>query len=101
MKIIPDVFSMQLDVPHSVYGRCFHIMPDELIDWIRGTMGLQDGEFVNYEFVGETTHGDGFTNGISNRETVYMVYGLKEEDGSAFKLLFPKCKIHMSQQHED
>lgn len=96
-----DLFSMQINVPHSEYGSCKHMMPDELIDWIRNAMQLQDGYFVNYRYSGGTSSGDGFTNGITNQETIYMVYGLKEQDGLAFKLQFPKCRIHMSKQYED
>lgn len=99
-KPIPGVFSMQINVPHSVYGSCTHFMPDDLIDWIRSTMNLQEGEFVDYRYSGGTSGGDGFTNGVTNQETVYMVYKLKEHDGLAFKIQFPKCGVHMSQQYE-
>lgn len=100
MKLLPGIFSMQINVPHSVYGYGRHMMPDALIDWLREMLNKQEGEFVNYHFVGFTTSGNGFTDMVTNQESIYMVYDLKEEDGLAFKIQFPKCRVHICQQYE-
>ena len=100
MKIDPALCSMQIDVPHSVYGSCTHFMPDELIDWIRATLMLVEGEFVDYRYCGAGSWGDGFTNGITNQESTYMVNNIHEEDATAFRIMFPRCKVHVSKQYE-
>lgn len=97
MRKIAELISIQINVPHSVYGRCEYMMPDDLIDWIRETLNLQDGQFVDYGYVGGTITGDGYTNGITNRESVYMVRNMYKEDALAFKLTFPECFVHIAE----
>lgn len=75
-------------------------MPVELIDWIHEMLMLEDGQCVDYSLVGSQTSGNGFTDMVSNQEYIYVIRNLKEEDGLAFKMQFPKCKIYMYQQYD-
>jgi len=75
-------------------------MPDELIDWLREMLGLVEGQWVDYNLAGTQTSGTGFTDMITNQESIYMVRNLKETDGLAFKIQFPKCRVHICQQYE-
>lgn len=81
-------WAMQIDVPCSEYGECTFIMPVILQAWLvkRALRG---------KFCGTQSWGDGYTNGVTNVTATYMVYNIDEEDASAFKLMFPKCKVHV------
>lgn len=94
MKIDPHLFSMQITVPHSEYGECQYFMPTILRDWIVAH-GLDN------QYCGGGSWGDGFTNGITNRTSVYMVRDVQEVDGVAFKLLFPKCDVFVCPQWDN
>jgi hypothetical protein len=74
-------------------------MPDVLIDWIRTALGLVFGQWVDYNMCGQECWGDGFTDGVSNRTTVYMVRNIKEEDATAFRIQFPECKLFVCEQY--
>lgn len=94
MKLQPGVFSFQVNVPHSVYGECEWFIPAELKSWLTGR-----GLSANY--CGGSSWGNGYTNGVSNRESNYMVRDATEQDGLAFKIMFPKCSIYICQQYAD
>lgn len=100
MKIDTTLFSVQVNVPHSECGNSTHLMPDELIDWLRSTLALSDGEFVDYHYCGGGSWGDGTTNGVTNHESVYMVNNIQETDALAFQIMFPKCKVYVSKQYD-
>lgn len=91
---------MQINVPHSEYGNGTHLMADELIDWIRSTLALRDGEFVDYHYCGGGSYGDGTTNGVTNRESIYMINNIQETDALAFQIMFPKCRVHVFKQYD-
>ena len=94
MKIDTNLFSMQVNVPHSEYGPCEYFMPGILRDWVCGEYRLI------YEYCGETSSGDGFTNGITNKESRYMVKNIQEADATAFQIMFPRCKVYLCKQYE-
>jgi hypothetical protein len=83
--------SMQIHVPHSEYGECDYFMPYILQYWLVG-IGLRG------KYCGSRSGGSGYTNGISNVEYTYMVYNVQKEDATAFKIMFPECKIHISER---
>jgi hypothetical protein len=86
-------YSIQINVPHSEYGACDYFMPKVLADWLK-EYGLK------YSYAGGGSWGDGYTNGITNKESTYIVRNAKEEDGLAFKINFPKCHVFISEQYE-
>jgi hypothetical protein len=79
---------MQINVPHSEYGECSYFMPVDMQKWLveRNLMG---------HYCGSVSSGDGYTSGVTNRESSYTVKGIKKEDGLVFKIMFPKCKVHI------
>jgi hypothetical protein len=83
--------SMQVTVPHSEYGACQYFMPTILREWIVAH-GLDN------RYVGGGSWGDGYTNGVTNCESVYLVEDINETDAIAFKLQFPKCRVFMAGQ---
>ena len=91
MKIEPTLFSFQVNVPHSKHGKCDWFMPVILQDWLMDR-GLQG------HYCGENSWGDGYTNGVSNADSVYMVRDAEESDGLAFCIIFPECKVHICEQ---
>jgi hypothetical protein len=93
VKIDPNLFSMQIIVPHSEYGTCTYFMPDVLQHW------LMDRDLQGH-YCGGGSWGDGYTNDITNRESSYMVNNMQETDGLAFQIMFPKCKVYVCKQHE-
>jgi hypothetical protein len=90
---VPGVFTFQIDVPHKDYGECDYFMPKEMVAWL-----IAQG--MNYGYAGSRSSGDGYTNGITNKESIYSVRNAKEEDGLAFQLLFPFTKVHIFQQYD-
>lgn len=92
-KIDTNLFSMQVSVPHSVYGHCEYFMPKPLRAWIVAH-GLDN------TFVGGSCTGNGYTDGVTNRESTYMVYNIDKTDALSFKIMFPKCRVHISEQYE-
>jgi hypothetical protein len=90
---VPGVFTFQIDVPHKDYGDCDYFIPKIMYAWLR-SQGLK------YGYAGGRSSGDGYTNGITNKESVYCVRDAKEEDGLAFQLLFPFAKVHIFQQYD-
>ena len=85
---------MQVNVPHSEYGPCEYFMPKILRDWVH-----VQNKFP-YHYSGGTSGGDGYTNGVINRESIYVVNNIQEEDATVFQILFPKCKVHLCKQYE-
>lgn len=92
MNINPNLFSMQIDVPHSVHGHVSYFMPNGVHTWMKENN-------LEYSMCGSSSSGDGLTNGISNEKTHYMVRNMQEQDGTAFALLFPECRVHVSKQY--
>jgi len=90
---VPGVFSLQVDVPHRDYGACDYFIPAVMNDWLQ-KQGL------DARWVGCQSNGDGYTNGITNKESCYLIKDAKKEDGFAFQLLFPRVRVHIHQQYE-
>jgi len=92
MKKDPNLHSMQINVPHSVYGECKYWMPKVLGLWLAERK-------LQYSLCSQSSGGDGTTNGITNVESHYMVCNIEEVDGLAFKIMFPKCGVHICKQY--
>ena len=75
---VPGVFSFQVNVPHKDYGHCDYFIPTVMRDW------LHEHNLKNYLYGGQTLSGDGYTNGITNIESCYIVKDATEEDALAF-----------------
>ena len=80
---------MQIDVPHSEYGEGTYFIGDVLQRWLR-ERGLK------WAYCGCSSWGDGYTNGVTNRESTYMIRDMEREDGLAFKIMFPKCRVYIT-----
>jgi len=86
-------YCVQVNIPHAHYGQCDYFIPQCIADWLRA-----HGLIGNY--CGGGSWGDGFTHGVTNRESVYIIRDIEDVDGLAFKINFPHCKIYISQQYE-
>jgi len=86
-------YCVQINVPHSEYGACDYFAPKVIEDWLK-----EHG--LNYTFCGGGSWGNGFTNGVTNKESVYILRNVEDTDGLVFKINFPKCKIYISEQYE-
>ena len=84
---------MQLTVPHSVYDACTYFAPKPMAEW------LSSYKLTAY-YCGGESWGNGYTNGVSNQTSTYMVYNIRPEDASAFGIQFPTIKIHLSKQYD-
>lgn len=93
MKRDPSLYSMQIDVPHSVYGNFGGIIHPELSGWLQAR-GLR------FRLSHQSSSGDGMTNGATNCRSHYIVNNIEESDGLVFQIMFPKCKVHISKQYE-
>lgn len=92
--IIPGKFSMQVNVPHSKYGDGTYFMATVLQNWLK-EHGLHGS------YCGGASWGDGTTNGVTNKESHYMVNNLPgEETSTMFKMVFPECKVHISPMYD-
>ena len=89
----PKLHCMQLNVPHSVYGACTYFIPEVIQEWLH-SYNLQ------YNYCGGNSWGNGYTDGVMNSDSTYMVYNICPEDASAFGIQFPKVKIHLSKQYD-
>lgn len=94
MKIDTNLFSMQLDVPHSKYGNGDYFIYEPMCEWLR------NHDIRSWSYCGGGSWGNGYTNGITNQESVYMVYNIREDDATAFQIQFPHCKVHLSKQYD-
>ena len=92
MKKDPTLHSMQIDVPHSVYGKCTYFIPSELNSWLLARN-------LRYSLCHQSSSGDGFTNGVTNIKSHYMVNNIEEVDGLAFKIMFLACGVHICKQY--
>ena len=92
--LIEGKFNMQVNVPHLEYGNDNYFMPSILIEWLR-----RNG-IVDYDYCGGGYTGYGYTNGVTNWESVYMVNDIQEEDATAFRIQFPKCKVYLFNQYD-
>ena len=90
----PKLHCMQLSVPHSVYGACTYFIPSPIIAW------FAQYDIADWSYCGGNSWGDGFTNGVSNADSTYLVYNIRPEDASAFGIQFPHIKIHLSKQYD-
>ena len=90
----PNLHCMQITVPHSLYGRCTYFAPKKITDWLFGN------EINDYGYAGEESWGDGFTNGISNATSTYMVYNIQPEDATAFGIQFPQVRVYLGKQYD-
>jgi hypothetical protein len=87
----PYSYSMQLRVPHSIYGPCTYFIPKPLLEW------LAENNMKEWGYCGGESWGDGFTNGVNNQTSTYMVYNIQPEDATAFKIHFPNVKIYIAE----
>lgn len=85
----PNSYSMSLTVPHSVYGACTYFIPESMKAWL-----YQHG-LERYSYCGGNLWGNGYTNGVTNADSVYMVYNIQPEDATAFGIQFPRVKIYL------
>jgi hypothetical protein len=90
----PNSYSMQLQVPHSIYGACTYFIPIPLLEW------LTKNDLKEWGYCGGTSAGNGFTDGVDNRASTYMIYNIKPEDATAFGIQFPHVRIHLSKQYD-
>jgi hypothetical protein len=90
----PNLHSMQLTVPQSVYGECTYFAPKPISEWLYGNGCEQWG------YVGSSAWGNGYTDGVSNATSNYMVYNIHPEDATAFRIQFPQVKVHLGKQYD-
>ncbi len=84
-------YDMQVNVPHSAYGACDYFMPNIMREWVHGLD-------LDYLYAGNSSSGDGFTNGVSNKMSHYMVNDIQRGDSIAFQIQFPHAKVHLLEQ---
>lgn len=78
---------MQLDVPHSIYGKCDFFITESMYIWL-----MNNG--LSAKFQGTDTWGSGFDqHGKSTTTACYKVEGIDETDATAFGIMFPGCDI--------
>jgi hypothetical protein len=87
-KLDPLLHSMQITIPHSVYGFCEYFLPAVIEKW------FSENGIRHPGYAGSNSSGNGFTAGTTNKESVYMVYDIHENDPVAFKIQFPHIKVH-------
>jgi hypothetical protein len=85
--------SMQVTVPRAEYGACQYFMPSPMENWL-------NDKNLKTSMVGRESYGNGYTNGVTNRTTTYMIRNIEATDATAFQLMFPKCKIHLGHYDE-
>ena len=85
---------MQLTIPHAIYGDADYFGPTPIREWL-----YKQGH-LHWGLVGKTSSGNGYTNGVTNYCSVYMVYNIQPEDATALGLLFPNIGVHLSKQYE-
>ena len=86
---------MQIGIPDRVFGNCHYIVAPRIRDWM-------DKYKLHISYCGSNLSGTGFDkNGESNKEWSYMVYNIREEDASMFKIQFPDCRVHLSEQVDE
>ena len=83
--------SMQLSIPHSVYGESIYFISTPIRAW------LHEHGF-NYSYCGNSQWGNGYTDGVSNVVYEYTVYNINPEDATLFGIHFPDVKIYLSRQ---
>ena len=89
----PSLHAMQLTVPHSVYGECTYFAPKSVEEWLAGYN-------LSPQYCGGGSWGDGYTNGVTNHTSTYLVYNIQPDDATAFGIQFPTIKIHLSKQYD-
>lgn len=88
-----DTFSMQVNVPHSKYGDGTYFIAPVLQEWL-AERGLQG------RYCSGSSCGDGYTNGVTNKESHYMVNGIKDRETCLmFAIIFSDVKIHVCQEY--
>ena len=87
-KLAQESRCMQITIPHSVYGSCEYFLPAVIEKW------FSENGICRPSYAGSNSSGNGFTAGVTNKESVYMIYDIHENDPVAFKLLFPQIKVH-------
>lgn len=85
------IFVIQLGVPHSVYGSTTYFPPKVIDEWLKERN-------LRGDYVGGHLSGDGFTNGISNAVSNYMITDAHEHDGLALGLRFPECSLYITKK---
>jgi len=92
MKNDNELGSIQINVPHSEYGKCDWFAPRDIQDWLYKYK-------LTYQFGGSQSGGNDYTDGIPNTIYYYSVKNISETDALAFQLMFPKCKVIMFKKH--
>lgn len=93
MKLEAGLFSIQIEVPESEYGQCEWFMANPIEEWLKQHK-------LTPIYAGNNSWGTGYdANGVSNKHFVYMVRNAQETDGIAFRIQFPKCKVHIGEQY--
>ena len=93
MKKDPNLYSMHLSIPDAVYGRHGFLAPRPIRDW------LYANKLSDWSRCGGEQTGDGYTAGVTNRLSMYIVNNIQPEDATAFAFMFPHIKIHLSKQY--
>jgi len=74
---------MQIDIPEAVYGRGDWLIQPCIAAWLKE-------QNLSHEFVGTTSHGT-----RQGTHTHYIIRDIEQADATAFKMLFPDCRVHL------
>jgi hypothetical protein len=94
-ELDPSLQCLQFRIPESVYGPCLYLVPKEISNWFTAN-GLSYPSYT-----GSNLSGNGFTDGVSNKEYSYSVYNVHPGDAILFKFEFPHIKVRLATQHVD
>jgi hypothetical protein len=94
-RLDPSLIKMHIGVPVSVYGECSWLVPLSISEWfLRNNLRYPS-------YCGSTMSGDGYTDGVSNKIVSYVVYDVRPDDTTAFKIQHPKVSIYVAKQTHD
>lgn len=80
--------TFQVEVPVCVYSDCYYLMPAVMHTWAKDR-GL------TYSMAGWCSYGTGYhDDGKTNKEYMYTISNAKPGDDTAFKVLFPECRVY-------
>lgn len=80
----------QIELKHSRWGSISYFPPKEIDEYF-AKLGKQ------CQFVGGGSWGDGYTNGVANSYSTYMVYDANRDDILLFKILYPDARVHVTE----
>ena len=90
----PNLHFMQISIPQSIYGECTYIIPKVFVEW------FAQQDIKNWGYSSSESWGDGYTNGLSNKTSTYMVYNIHPEDATLFKIFFPTVRVYTGKQYD-